>query len=142
VSPRLRGRFFIFPVPRDYGDLAPLCGLLPAFPSRRPTPHSTLLLKTKTQPQFDRTVTERSKFIFRVFQPSNQAQCQPVFFVFTVRSAEGRNRLQQTCWQHQPLANGGLLIASCSRLSKIAAQGTLEPKSEYYTLPIVRPRCQ
>jgi hypothetical protein len=98
------------------------------------------LLKTKAQPQFDRTVTERLKFFFRVFQPSNHAQFQPVFFVFTVRSAEGCNRLQQTCWQHQPLANGGLLIASCSRLSKIAAQGTPEPKTEYFTLPIVRPR--
>jgi hypothetical protein len=37
------------------------------------------LLKTKAQPQFDRTVTERSKLFFRVFQPSNQAQFQSVF---------------------------------------------------------------
>jgi len=52
------------------------------------------LLKTKAKPQFDRTVTERSKAIFHVFQQSSPAQFQPDFSVFTVRSAEGRNAIK------------------------------------------------
>jgi hypothetical protein len=47
------------------------------------------LLKTKAQPQFDRAVSDRSKFSFYVFQQSNPAQFPLVFLVLTVRSAEG-----------------------------------------------------
>jgi len=69
-----------------------------------PTPHSDLL-KTKAKPQFDRTVTGRSKAIFHVFQQSNLAQFQPDFSVFTVRSAEGRKPLQQACTNEVALAS-------------------------------------
>ena len=48
------------------------------------------LLKTKVKVHFDRTVTERSKLLFPVFQGSNPVQFQPCFTVFSVRSAEGR----------------------------------------------------
>jgi len=72
---------------RDYGDFAALCLRLSAID---PTPHRRLL-KTKAEPHFDRTVTERSKALFYVFQQSNPAQFQSDFSVFTVRSAEGRN---------------------------------------------------
>ena len=54
-----------------------------------PPPHSALL-KIRVQPQFDRAVTDRSKPFLRVFQGSNPAQFRPLFFVLTVRSAEGR----------------------------------------------------
>jgi hypothetical protein len=126
-SPCLRASVvgFLFFRPRAITAISRHFAALCLRSSAGDPPPIDALLKTKAQPQFDRAVTERSKIFFRVFQPSNQDQFQPIFFVFTVRSAEGRNRLQQTCWQHQPLANGGLLIASCSRLSKIAAQGTL-----------------
>jgi hypothetical protein len=60
-------------------------------PSGTTPPPIDVLLKTKTKPQFDRAVTERSKPFFSVFQPSNLAQFQPFFPVSTVRSAEGRN---------------------------------------------------
>jgi hypothetical protein len=60
-------------------------------PSARTPPPISVLLKTKAKPQFDRAVTERSKAFFPVFQGSNQAQFQPCFLVFTVRSAEGHN---------------------------------------------------
>jgi len=70
--------------------LAALC-LRPS--ARDPTPHRALL-KTKAEPQFDRTVTDRSKAFSPVFQPSNLAQFQPDFSVFTVRSAEGRNAIK------------------------------------------------
>jgi hypothetical protein len=49
------------------------------------------LLKIKAQPQFDRPVDRAVEAFFCVFQRSNQAQFQPDFSVFTVRSAEGRN---------------------------------------------------
>ena len=49
-----------------------------------------LLLKTKAQPQFDRTVTDRSKLLFCPFHHFNLLQFHPVFLVLTVRSAEGR----------------------------------------------------
>jgi len=62
-----------------------------------PTPLD-VLLKTKAKPQFDRAVTERSKPFFPVFQGFNQAQFQPCFPVFTVRSAEGRNGLELPFW--------------------------------------------
>jgi len=64
----------------------PLC----LRPSARYPPPIAPLLKTKAKVQFDWTVTERSKPLFCVFQRSNQAQFQPCFSVFTVRSAEGR----------------------------------------------------
>jgi hypothetical protein len=56
------------------------------------TPHSTLL-QTKAQPRFDRTVDRTVEAFFRVFQRSNLAQFHPSFFVFTVRSAEGRKSI-------------------------------------------------
>jgi hypothetical protein len=59
-------------------------------PQPETPPPITPLLKTKIKPQFDRTVTERSKPFFTVFQGSNHGQFQPCFPVFTVRSAEGR----------------------------------------------------
>jgi hypothetical protein len=71
--------------------LAALC-LRPS--ATDPTPHK-VLLKTKAQPQFDKTVKRLSKPLFHVFQQSNPAQFQPVFSVFTVRSAEGRKPLPQ-----------------------------------------------
>jgi hypothetical protein len=60
-------------------------------PARDPTPYRPLL-KTNAKVEFDRTVTERSKFVFRVFRRSNQVHFLACFFVFTVRSAEGRKR--------------------------------------------------
>jgi len=77
---------------RDYGDRRALrATALCLRPSATdPTPHK-VLLKTKVKPQFDRTVTGRSKALFYVFQQSNPAQFQPVFSVLTVRSAEGHN---------------------------------------------------
>jgi hypothetical protein len=70
----------------------------------------------------------------------------PNFSLFFSFLLFGRQRVATACNKHVGSTslwlNGGLLIASGSRLSKIAAQGTLEPKTEYYTLPIVRPRCQ
>src|SRR5579864_9596299 len=74
------------PMPRTPDLFASLC-LRPS--ARDPTPHSALL-KIKVQPQFDRAVTDRSKPFLRVFQGSNPAQFRPLFFVFIVRSAEGR----------------------------------------------------
>src|SRR5579864_3531693 len=74
------------PMPRSPDLFASLC-LRPS--ARDPTPHSALL-KIKVQPQFDRAVTDRSKPFLRVFQGSNPAQFRPLFFVFIVRSAEGR----------------------------------------------------
>ena len=63
-------------------------------PQPRPPPPHRALLKTKTKVQFDRAVTERSKALLPVFQPSNRAQFQPCFLVPGVRSAEGRKPLQ------------------------------------------------
>ena len=62
-------------------------------PSARDPPPIEPLLKTKAKVQFDRAVTERLKFLFSVFQSSNQAQFQPCFLVSAVRSAEGRKPL-------------------------------------------------
>jgi hypothetical protein len=53
-----------------------------------PTPHRPLL-KTKVKVPFDKTVKRLSRTFFCDFQPSNPAQFQPDFSVFTVRSAEG-----------------------------------------------------
>src|SRR5579864_776148 len=83
--------------PRSPDLFASLC-LRPS--ARDPTPHSALL-KTKAQPQFDRAVTDRSNPFFRVFQGSNPAQFPPLFFVFTVRSAEGRNACQEPNTKYQ-----------------------------------------
>jgi hypothetical protein len=47
-------------------------------------------LKTKAQPQFDRTVAGSLLW----FQPSKSRPIQLVFLVLTVRSAEGRNLLK------------------------------------------------
>jgi hypothetical protein len=71
----------------DYGDSAALC-LRPS--ATGPTPHK-VLLKAKTEPQFDRAVDRTVEAIFYVFQQPNPAQFQPDFFVSAVRSAEGRN---------------------------------------------------
>ena len=65
------------------------CDPLPASLSHRPTPHKPLL-KTIVKPQFDRAVDRAVEAFFLVFQDFNQAQFQPCFRVFTVRSAEGR----------------------------------------------------
>jgi hypothetical protein len=59
--------------------------------SARDPPPIGRLLKTKAQPQFERPVERLSTPLFRAFQPSNPVQFGPLFFVFTVRSAEGRN---------------------------------------------------
>jgi hypothetical protein len=61
-------------------------------PSAIDPPPISVLLQTNTKVQFDRTVTERSKPFFFVFQPSDRAQFQPAFLLFSVRSAEGRKR--------------------------------------------------
>jgi hypothetical protein len=63
-------------------------------PSARTPPPIALLLKTKAKPQFDRTVDQAVEALFGVFQPPNHDQFQHCFFVFTVRSAEGRRSLQ------------------------------------------------
>jgi hypothetical protein len=51
-------------------------------PSPYPHPPVTLLLKTKAEPQFDRTVTERSKAVFGsvllVFRSETKESCRPV----------------------------------------------------------------
>jgi hypothetical protein len=86
-----------FPITRDVGDSGDLgdrraarATALCLRPSATTPPPITALLKTKIKPQFDRTVTERSKPFFRLFRRFNLAQFQPCFFVFAVRSAEGR----------------------------------------------------
>jgi hypothetical protein len=82
----------------DHGDFAALC-LRPSAT----TPHPIdALLKTKAQPSFDRAVTDRSKPVFSVFQPSNRPQFQPDFFIFTVRSAEGRGHFNLPDYQITP----------------------------------------
>ena len=73
------------------GSLAISSTALCLCPSAIDPPPISVLLKTKAKPQFDRTVTERSKAFFLVFQGFNPAQFQPCFLVFAVRSAEGRN---------------------------------------------------
>jgi len=89
--------------------LATLC----LCPSAIDPPPISVLLKTKVKPKFDRTVDRTVEALFPVFQGFNQAQFQPCFLVFTVRSAEGRNRLELPFW----------LTAEClwlsARLSKI-----------------------
>jgi hypothetical protein len=55
-------------------------GPLPMSLSQNPTPISALL-KTKAEVQFDRTVTERSKPFFPVFQGSNRGRFWPCFLV-------------------------------------------------------------
>jgi hypothetical protein len=73
---------------RDDGDpgvLSTLC----LCPSARTPPPISVLLKTKVKPQFDRTVDRTVEALFPAFQGFNQAQFQPCFLVFTVRSAEG-----------------------------------------------------
>jgi hypothetical protein len=112
-----------FPIPamsamtRDHGDRRAMRATsLCLRPSARTPPGVGVLLITKAQPQFDRAVTERSKLFFAVFQRSKSAQFQPVFFVFTVRSAEGRNALcSPQCKRStaNPPANCHLLIANC-----------------------------
>ena len=59
-------------------------------PSAIDPPPISVLLKTKAEPQFDRTVDRTVEAFFPVFQGFNQAQFQPCFLVFTVRSAGGR----------------------------------------------------
>jgi hypothetical protein len=51
------------------------------------------LLKTKTEPQFERPVESLSTPIFAAFQGSNRCQFSALFPVSAVRSAEGRNGL-------------------------------------------------
>jgi hypothetical protein len=71
-------------------DFATLC----LRPSARTPPPISVLLKTKVKPQFDSPVDRAVEALFPVFQGFNLAQFQPCFFVFTVRSAEGRNALK------------------------------------------------
>jgi hypothetical protein len=52
------------------------------------------LLKTKVKPQFDSPVDRTVEAFFLAFQGFNQAQFQPCFLVFAVRSAEGCNALK------------------------------------------------
>jgi hypothetical protein len=75
----------------NYQILAISFAALCLRPSARTPPPISALLKTKAEVQFDRTVTDRSKLLFCVFQPSNPAQFQPCFWLLTVRSAEGRS---------------------------------------------------
>jgi hypothetical protein len=77
-------------------------------PSARTPPPISVLLKTKVKPQFDRTVTERSKSFFAVFQGFNRGQFQPCFLVFTVRSAEGR-RAAMLMWHRRGPRNAPVL---------------------------------
>jgi hypothetical protein len=70
----------------DHPIFAALC---PRPSAKDPTPQA-LLLKTKAQPQFDKTVTRLSMPFLGVFLGSNLAQFQPSFSAFAVRSAEGR----------------------------------------------------
>jgi hypothetical protein len=74
--------------------LATLC-LRPS--ARDPTPLD-VLLKTKVKPQFDSPVDRTVEAFFLAFQGFNQAQFQPCFLVFAVRSAEGRNGLELPFW--------------------------------------------
>jgi hypothetical protein len=75
-----------------------------------PTPDRALL-KTKVKVQFEKPVKRLSTPPFPVFQGSNQAQFQPVFFVFTVRSAEGRNG--RGWLRFSGLIASGPLLAAC-----------------------------
>jgi hypothetical protein len=63
-------------------------------PSARPHPSYALLLKTKAEVSFDSPVDRTVEVLFYVFRRSNRVQFQPVFFAFTVRSAEGRKLMQ------------------------------------------------
>jgi hypothetical protein len=84
---------FAFPITamtRDFGDHGDSYGPLPVSLSHDPPP-TDALLKTKAQPQFDSTVDRAVEAFFCVFPQFNLAQFQPCFFVFAVRSAEGRN---------------------------------------------------
>jgi len=97
--PRQSAVRLAFPITRspDYPITRSLfCVLLPAFSAcivYIAHPGVAVLLKTITQPQFDRPVTDRSKALFPVFQRSNLAQFFSFFLVSTVRSAEGRKGL-------------------------------------------------
>jgi hypothetical protein len=65
----ISGEAFGFPITRDVGDdFAVLC-LHPS--ARDPTPIG-VLLKTNIKPQFDRTVTDRSKSFFGRFCQLNR----------------------------------------------------------------------
>jgi hypothetical protein len=53
-------------------------------------PHPiSVLLKTNTKPQFDRTVDRAVEAFFRVFSRLKSGPISATFFVFTVGSAEG-----------------------------------------------------
>jgi hypothetical protein len=75
-SPCLRASVvgFLFFRPRAITAISRYFAALCLRSSAGDPPPIDALLKTKAQPQFDRTVTERLKFFFRVFQPSNHAQ--------------------------------------------------------------------
>src|ERR1051326_4147580 len=68
-----------------------LSGMCPVCTQPKTPPPIDVLLQTKGKLQLDRTVTERSRPAFRIFQRSDLAQFQPCFVAFTVRAAEGRN---------------------------------------------------
>jgi len=98
ASPRLCGSFFAFSITamtRDVGDhgdrRAARATALCLRPSATTPPPISILLKTKAEVQFDKTVTRQSKPVFLVFEGLNPVQFQPCFSVFAVRSAEGRN---------------------------------------------------
>jgi hypothetical protein len=109
----------------DFGNFGDLFTTFCLRPSARRPPPIEGLLKTKGKPQFDRAVTELSKLVFCVFQPSNLAQFSALFPVSTVRSAEGRNPAFGFVW---PIASCQLLAAF---LSKIFTAHTLKALSYY-----------
>jgi hypothetical protein len=106
-SPCLRAPpwwFFIFPVPCDYGDIAPLCSPLPAFLSRRPTPHSTFVENkdpTPIRPSGHRAV----EALFSRFSAVQSGPISAYFFRFYCsvgRGSQGPLPLLPMLTQHDP----------------------------------------
>ena len=97
----------------DHGDdaMSAILAALCLHPSATTPPPVSVLLKTKTKVQFDRSVTDRSKPFFHVFHGFNRGQFRPCFLVPAVRSAEGRNQARS---KRQLSSSGSFrLIASC-----------------------------
>jgi hypothetical protein len=81
-----------------WGRITAILATLCLCPSAIDPPPISVLLKTKVKPQFDSPVDRTVEVFFPAFQGFNQAQFQPCFLVFAVRSAEGRNGLELPFW--------------------------------------------
>jgi hypothetical protein len=69
-------RFSISAIFGNYGNFFVALCLCPS--ATNPTPHK-VLLKAKTQPQFDRAVNRTVEVVFHVFQGFNRGQFRLVF---------------------------------------------------------------